>query len=64
MCIRDRAHTGAQAQQAFFRALVTGHALPLGAANGAKQNGTGIRTLYGSYNQRLWPLSMPQRCRQ
>ena len=24
----------------------------------------GIRTLYGSYNQRLWPLSMPQRCRQ
>lgn len=24
----------------------------------------GIRTLYGAYNQRLWPLSMPQRCRQ
>lgn len=23
----------------------------------------GIRTLHGSYNQRLWPLSMPQRCR-
>ena len=34
-----QAHTGAQAQQAFFRALVTGHALPLGAADGAKQNG-------------------------
>ena len=34
-----QAHPGAQAQQAFFRALVTGHALPLGAANGAKQNG-------------------------
>lgn len=24
----------------------------------------GIRTLYGAYNQRLWPLSMPQHCRR
>ena len=24
----------------------------------------GIRTLYGAYNQRLWPLSMPQRCQR
>jgi hypothetical protein len=22
----------------------------------------GMRTLYGSHNQRLWPLSLPSRC--
>ncbi|MCY1370067.1 hypothetical protein D9M69_571410 [compost metagenome] len=24
----------------------------------------GVRTLYGSHNQRLWPLTLPKRCRK
>jgi hypothetical protein len=24
----------------------------------------GVRALYGSHNQRLWPLTLPRRCRR
>ena len=40
-----QAHAGAQAQQALLRALLTGQALPLGAAHGTQQDAVGGQAL-------------------